>query len=416
MKSMDIPLKYSFIYVLIASLAVNVCNKAWGEIKPTKTPALSILDEIMQEGVRKRVYPGAVLVVGQPGKVLWAQAYGKLNYNPTAPPATLDTIYDLASVSKVIGTATASMLLIQDGKLNLDDTAAKFIHGFEAKGKDSITIRDLMTHVSGLKAYASSSIIEKERRKNQSKADAVIAYYCALPPVYPRRTKQLYSCINMQIMARVVENASGERMEDILRRRVWRPLGMLNTGYVLSASQKARCAPTELKSDGSFLQGEVHDPLASYYGSVQHCPGNAGLFSTGPDLARYCEMILGEGTIDGMIVFNPGTIWRMTANESPSEVNSKRGLGWGIYENKSWITPLNDTNATHLIGHTGFTGTQILVDKLSNTYVVFLTNYTLPSKQKAPAGQPTLENLRWRVWQAVRQNLTKYQDYFTSVK
>lgn len=381
-------------------------------LRTVTNPALSSVEGIVRQGIEQGVYPGAVVVAGSKGEVLWAKAYGHMSWDEKAPAMGLDTIFDLASVSKVAGTTMAAMVLLEDGKLSLDDRVSKHIPGFGA-GKEEVTVRDLLTHVSGLQPYENYSTVEKTRKEGESTADALIRHYCALPPAYPPRQQERYSCLNMQTMARVVENCAGERMEDLLKRRVYGRLGMTDTGYVLSARQKAKCAPTAKRKDGSLIQGVVHDPLANYHGSVEHCPGNAGLFSTGPDLARLCRMILASGTLDGVRVFTPGTIARMTADHSPASLKGKRALGWGIYTSGPFATPLNDEPGSYMLGHTGFTGTFLWMDQRTRSFVVLLTNYVLPGGARS-GKDAGLAPLRMGLVRAVMSLQPEYAEFLKS--
>lgn len=397
------------ILTMAVALGLSIVPSAAAHARPRtiETPALSALDEIVHEGISSGVYPGAVVVAGRAGDLLWAKAYGRVGWEPYSADVKLDTIYDLASVSKVAGTATAAMLLLDDGRLRLDDRVAKFIPGFGA-GKEEVTVRDLLTHVSGLKPYENASVVEKTRRPEETPADALIRRYCELTPAYAPRQGERYSCLNMQTMARVVENCAGERMEDLLRSRVYGPLGMTDTGYVLTPPQRRRCAPTAVRPDGSLLQGEVHDPLASYHGSEGHCPGNAGLFSTGPDLARLCQMLLSGGTLQGARVLRPGTVLLMTSDHSPSALEGKRGLGWGIYTSARWSTPLNHEPGAYILGHTGFTGTFVWMDLRARMFLVLLTNYILPGGVKT-GNEGSLAAVRQQLTRALMEFSGEYE-------
>lgn len=371
------------------------------------------LDNAVQDGLSRQVYPGAVLVVGNRDGVLFQRAYGRLAYNPAAPEVSMDTLFDLASLSKVVGTSTAALLLLQDETLSLSDPVSRYISGFGRNGKESVTVLDLLTHTSGLKAYESRDVVERERYPDETPADALIRRYASLKPSYNRREKVVYSCLNMQTLARVVENASSSTLQDLLSARVWEPLGMHNTTYRPGRQQKEKAAPTAVLRGGAWLQGVVHDPLANYHGSEKHCPGNAGLFSTGPDLARYCQMILREGELDGVRVFSRGWIVRMTSDWSPRVAENKRALGWGIYESSPYSTPLNRTNDTAVLGHTGFTGTFLWVDKKSGTYIVFLTNAVFPSPNSE---KPALSTVQRRLADIVLRSQPVYAAHFHSIQ
>lgn len=342
----------------------------------------SQLDALVQKGLEKKCYPGAVLIVGSQGKTLFSKTYGHYTYDPDAKPMTLDTLFDMASVSKVVGTSTAAMKLLELKKLALDDKVAKYIPEFASGGKEDDRLRDLLTHVSGLRAYTNTTAPEAMRKPGESHADAMIRHIANLPASYPPRSKVVYSCLNMQTQARVNETVLGGRMDDFLKKEIYGPLGMKDTAYRLTADQKARCAPTQESTSGPIV-ARVHDPIAAYHDIDVHCPGNAGLFSTAPDLAKYCEMILAEGKAGKKQVFKPETIRLMTSVATPAGINDTRALGWDVFTSAPYCTPKNQTDATRCIGHTGYTGTMIWLDKLSKTYMVFLTNRTWPDDSNA---------------------------------
>lgn len=384
-------------------------------ITETATAGWEDLDSVVEKGIDARVYPGAVLIVGQPGKVIWAKAYGTTTYEADAPAMTLESMFDLASISKVVGTTSGALLAIEDGKVNLDDPVSKYIPGFEANGKDVVTIRQLMTHTSGLKAYESAEKVEKSRTDGEEKADALIRTYAALETSYQPGTSYVYSCLNFQSLARVVENATGSRLEDLVKARVYEPLGMTNTVYTLTPEQLERAVPTLKRPDGTLLVGRVHDPLASYHGAGFHCPGNAGVFGPATDLARYCEMFLNDGKApDGRQVFSPEIVAEATRVQSPAAVQSKRGLGWDVYTSKPYVTPANQSDETLVLGHTGYTGTLMLIDKKSRTYTIFLTNRVYPNDETKPEGALNISRVRRDVADTVMRHLPEYSQYFTA--
>jgi CubicO group peptidase (beta-lactamase class C family) len=209
-----------------------------------------------------------------------------------------------------------------------------------------------------------------------------------------------------------VETITGQRVEDFVRERVWKPIGMSTTFYSMTDSLRSRCAPTSTKSDGTPVQGEIHDPLANYHGTSAHCPGNAGLFSTAMDLANYAEMILNGGERNGKRVFKTETVRNMTTIHTPTGVDSLRGLGWDVYETKPYVTPLNNSPETLVIGHTGYTGTLLVLDKLSKTYVVFLTNRVFPSPATGGKEGETIDPIRRQICDTVLRSLACYREVF----
>lgn len=372
------------------------------------------LDGILESGVKDHVYPGAALIVGRPGQRLYEKAVGHLTYETTSPAVTLHTLWDLASVSKVAGTATAAMLAIEDGKLKVTAPVSSHIPGFGVNGKEKATVLNLMTHTSGLPPYVPAASAEKERRPEQTTSDALISYYASLKARSEPGTTITYSCLNMQTTARIVEQVMDKRLEDLLRARVWEPLGMKDSAYLLSQDQLKRTAPT-LETKGKLLVGKVHDPLASYHQSTIHCPGNAGLFSSADDLARYCEMIANGGkSPDGKTILKPETVSLMTSVQTPADWKSARGLGWDVDRNLPWATPLNNSTDTLVVSHTGYTGTLIWVDKKTKTYFVYLTNRVFPDD--ASKKGPSIAKLRRAVAEAVLKAQPEYTQVFANQK
>jgi CubicO group peptidase (beta-lactamase class C family) len=401
-------IKSLFFFAAVASLLG--CSHV--TMRTTITPDLLALDDIMTSGIESGIYPGGVLVMGKGDKILWAKAYGRHTWEKDAPPMELDTIFDMASVSKVLGTTQAAFVNLEDGKLSLDDKVAQHIPGFEANGKGDITIKDLMTHVSGLKPYENKDRVEEGRKPGESHADALIRTYANLELNYKPRTRSRYSCLNFQTLARVNENVSGERMENLLIRRVYGPMGMKDTRYVLTEEQKRRAAPTIRRKTGELNRGETHDPLANYHGSSEHCPGNAGLFSTAPDLTRFCRMVLNEGEFEGKRIFQAETIRMATRRQTPLEIDSVRGLGFQIHESAPWSTNLNDTPETHIVSHYGYTGTRFWIDKLSGAYFVYLTNRTFPYKEGETDQAPSDSAIQKKICNTVLRSLPEYREYF----
>jgi serine-type D-Ala-D-Ala carboxypeptidase len=369
-------------------------------------PKLAGLDDIITSAIAAKVFPGAVLIVGKPDGIRWQKAYGRQTYDADAKPIAIDTVFDLASVTKVVGTATGAMALIEDGKLTLDDPVSKHIPEFTSGAKVGVTVRDLLTHVSGLPSYTQYQKAEQGRQPGDTSADALIKHIASLELRQRPRTKVTYSCLNMLTMARVNEAALGGRMDEYLATRVYKPLGMNDTVWKLSEEQRDRCAPTMKAADGSLNCGKIHDPLANYYTPDAHCPGNAGLFSTAGDLARYCTMILNEGRGPEGQVFKPETVAEMTRNQMPAGINDNRGFGWDIYTSRMLSTPLNDLDKNAVVAHTGYTGTLIWVDKKSKTYVVLLANRTVPNGANAEDGR--ISGVRRELVSAVLHQIPDY--------
>ncbi len=346
--------------------------------------AIRRMERAVESALRAGAAPGAVLLVVKEGRVIERRAFGRLRPGG-AEPMTPEAIFDLASLTKVVATATATALLAEDGRLRLDSPAAAALPGFAAEGKGDVTLEDLLTHRSGLKAYEDWREVERRRSADTPPAEALLAHISGLPKVYPTGRFHLYSCLNYLTLARINELAAGESQEALLRRRVWEPLGMRDTGYRLSAAQKARLAPTGAESPA----GLVHDPLARYASGSgggeggNHSPGNAGLFSSADDLAVFAQALLDGGQWRGKRVLRPGTVEAMFTPRAALPVfdpktggasgeMETRAAGWIVYRKAPYAHPAAPEGS--FSGHTGYTGAFLWMDRSSRSIVVFLTN------------------------------------------
>lgn len=375
--------------------------------RPARAADLRALDAIIEKGIAEQRFPGAVLLVRQRGRTLYSRAFGRHTYDPESPPMRMDTIFDLASCTKVAAGTPAALLMVEEGKLNLDEPVAVRWPDFAANGKREVTLRDLLTHVSGLKAYESFATVEKGRRPEETHAQALYRRYAALPMAYPHRSKVVYSCLNLQSVAALVQSVAGETLEDMLRGRIWAPLGMKDTTYRPTGRRLARCAPTAIGNDGAPVRGIVHDPLAAYHGSETLCPGNAGLFSTAGDLARYAEMILGDGVRRGRRVLRPESIRLMTSVQTPPGVTTLRSVGWGVYDKPPFTQPGPWDEARRTIGHTGYTGTWMWLEPGSGACIILLTNRVFPSPATRGGEGPSIDGIRAAVAREVLALLSR---------
>ena len=315
-------------------------------------------------GGRDGLIPGGVLLVGHDGKIVHRKAYGQRALVPSREAMTVDTIFDLASLTKVVATTPAVMKLFEQGKIRLIDPVTAYLPEFQG-GKSEITIRDLLTHFSGL------------RPDLDLEPDVVAAmkpeFGKALidKPTYPPGERFVYSDINFELLGEIVRRVSGETLDKFVREQVYEPLGMRDTMYLPPSSLRDRIAPTEVDAaTGKPWRGVVHDPTARYMGGVA---GHAGVFSTASDLARYCEMLLGMGERAGVANFRRRTVQKFTEAATPPDQPVLRGLGWDI--DSSYSSARGELFPIGSYGHTGFTGTSIWIDPASRTYVILLTNY-----------------------------------------
>jgi uncharacterized protein YbbC (DUF1343 family) len=325
---------------------------------------LAMIDGLVEEALAAGKMPGCAVCIGRRDGIAMLKAYGRRAVQPADEPMTLDTIFDLASLTKPVATATAIMQLVEVGKLRLSDPIATHIPEFAAAGKEKLTVHDLLTHQSGLIAdnpiddYADGPAKALERIWN-------------LTPLHPAATKFIYSDVNFIVLGQLVERISGESVAAFAARKTFTPLGMSETGYQPAESLHARAAPTE-ERDGHWMRGEVHDPRCWKLGGVA---GHAGLFGTATDLARYATMMLRGGELEGVRVLAPETIAVMTRGW-PIPGGGVRGLGWD--KRSPLSSNRGDLLTEAAFGHGGFTGTAIWIDPALDLYVVFLSNRVHP--------------------------------------
>ena len=336
------------------------------------------IEALCQKLVEDGHTPGVVILIGRGNRVLLRKAFGCRMNDPPSEPMTVDTLFDLASLTKPTATASAIMLLAQDGKVSLDDCAARYVPEFDCDDKREITIRQLLTHTSGLPAYTSADQVEKECGPRPN-PDGLIRHIAALPRKYETGKGCVYSCLNYLVLARVVQNVTGGNQDVFLRERLWRPLGMKDTTFFPTAGQIARTAPT-IHRDGMLRRGEVHDPLAYYSVCAAYAPGNAGCFSTVDDMARYVRMLLNGGRLKRTRIFRPD-IWEKIVTDQSGPLAVGRTCGWEIAAGDAYCTPLNKTSESCCLIHTGYTGTLVWMDMLSETYVIFFSNCVYPTDE-----------------------------------
>lgn len=338
------------------------------------------IDALVGDAISARKAPSCCVVIGSAESILFSKAYGHFTYDSNSPAVTLDSIYDLASCSKPTGTATALALLLQEGKVKLEDMVSKYLSTWDQEDKREINILNLATHTSGLPAYTSVECAKKAKEKDDSNADGLTKCIASLSLKYETNKGHTYSCLNYLTLARVNEEAAKMTQEAYLRERVWEPLQMNNTAYHLSTEQIKQCAPT-LKT----RQGEVHDPLAYYYIDNNHCSGNAGLFSSANDLSKFCSMLLNNGrfvdrdALKQQRIFKPEIVDMFFTNLAPKESKTAWTLGWGITDDNRYPTPDKRGPDSAAIAHSGYTGTAIEIDRFAGVYIIILTNRVYPN-------------------------------------
>ena len=326
-----------------------------------RKPDFATIDAIMQEAVAKGNMPGGVVLIGHNGTVVYRKAFGMRSLEPTREPMTVNTIFDLASLTKCIATTTAVMQLIEEGRVRLNDPVAAYLPEFAQNGKGQITVRELMTHFSGLHP----DLDLKEPWEGRATAFNMAMQ---VKPDYTPGTRFLYSDINFETLGFLVEKVSGMPLNEYAHTKIFAPLGMTDTTFLPPSSWTARIAPTQYDEQGKMLRGVVHDPTARRMGGVA---GHAGLFSTADDLARFAQALL-----HGDKILSRLAIEKMTTPQQSATAASLRGLGWDIdspfASNRGELLPVGS------FGHTGFTGTSLWIDPVTNTYIIILTNAVHP--------------------------------------
>ena len=337
-----------------------------------KTARLAEINAAMTNAIGEQLIPGGVVWLERLG-LTYHRSYGQRAIVPQREAMTEDTIFDVASLTKVIATTPSIMRLVETGRIDLNAKVRTYIPEFQGEGTAEITVRHLMTHTSGLRSGLPGS-------PAWSGYEQGIALACREKTTHPPGTLFRYSDINFILLGEIVQRVSGRKLQDFAAAEIFVPLRMRDTGYLPAASLLARIAPTEASSEG-MLRGKVHDPTSRRMGGVA---GHAGLFSTASDLARYARMILNQGELDGVRVFRPDTIKLMTSVQSPDAVSARRGLGWDI--DSPYSRPRGAVFPRGSFGHTGWTGAALWIDPFSKTFWILLSNRVHPDGKGSTTG------------------------------
>ena len=339
---------------------------------------LSKVDGIINAAIAKKEIPGAVLAVVRDGKLAYLEAYGNKSLYPKVEKMTKKTVFDLASVSKSVGTAMSFMHLFEQGTMRLTDNVAMYIPGFKGyidpeTGKETpITIVDILTHTSGLPPYVSPEVIVE--KYGVADADSLVKYIATCKRDFKPKSKFQYSCLNFVTVQTILQNITGERLCDYAQKNIFDVLKMKNTSYNPKGAILRLTAPTEKMPDGSVLLGEVHDPIARVINKGNS--GNAGVFSNAEDIAILAAALMNGGELNGVQVLGKLTVETMTRVPKETE-KIGRSLGWDNY------SPYASNNGnlfhpTKTFGHTGYTGTSLIIDPVSKTAVVLLVHRVHP--------------------------------------
>jgi uncharacterized protein YbbC (DUF1343 family)/CubicO group peptidase (beta-lactamase class C family) len=348
-----------------------------------KTPAaaagnrFAAADAAILEAIQRREIPGAVFLVGHKGVVVHRRAFGDRALEPRREPMTLDTIFDIASLTKVVATTISIMRLVELGQVKLNDPVATYIPEFGRNGKEDVTIRDLLTHFSGLPA-------DLDLKDPWHGHDEALRRASEESLVAPAGAQYRYSDVNFIVLGELVEKVAAMPLDKYAAAHIFLPLAMAHTAFNPPQEWLPKIAPTQYDEHGAMLRGVVHDPSARRMGGVA---GNAGVFSTADDLARFAQALLGGKML------SPAIIEKMTTPQQPANSTILRGLGWDIdsplSSNRGELLPIGS------FGHTGFTGTSLWIDPYTQTYIILLTNAV------HPRGEGHVISLRTRVATAV---------------
>jgi CubicO group peptidase (beta-lactamase class C family) len=342
---------------------------------------LAKVDDIINASIEKKEIPGAVLAVVRDGKMAYIKAYGNKSVYPEVVPMIEDVVFDLASCSKVVGTAMSMAHLLENGGYRLTDRVDMYIPGFQPyedpKTGEKVNIRmiDVLTHSSGLPSYVSPEVVIKAKGKDDP--DSLMSYIAAMKRIYKPTTQFEYSCLNFITLQNVLQNITGMTLADYAQKNIFDVLGMTNTTYMPKNKPEilAKVAPTEKQPNGECFLGEVHDPLARVMNHGNS--GNAGVFSNADDLAILAAALMNGGNYNGKQVLGKLTVETMTTVPEEFE-HLGRSLGWDNYSPYA----SNNGNLFHpkkTFGHTGYTGTSFIVDPVSKTAVILLAHRVHPA-------------------------------------
>ena len=324
------------------------------------------IDQVVEEEITKGNFPGAVVLVGQRDDILYWKAFGYKAIDPCEEPVGKNTIFDLASMTKPIATAASIMILRDRKAVELDDYVSKYLPAFACNGKKEVRIEHLLTHTSGLPAYTNAAKLKEQF--GSPCPEKVIEKICALEAVSKPGEEFCYSCLGYITLAKIVETVSGQNIGDFSKENIFVPLGMKNTFYNPPKAREQDIAATEV-IDGQPLRGTVHDPLARLMAGLS---GNAGLFFNAYDLSIYCRMLLNGGALNGKRILSPEAVTLLTAARAQG-----RACGFDVNSRYAWVK--GSFAPEEAFCHTGYTGTSIVCDPASKTFIIILTNRVHPN-------------------------------------
>ena len=369
---------FSFQITLAQAHQATAPRKHSAQTQARFQPIATIIQQAVDEGT----IPGAVVLIGHNGRIIYRHAFGSRSLEPSREPMTVDTIFDMASLTKCIATATSVTKLLQEGRVRLNDRVSAYLPDFAQNGKQEITVRELLTHYSGLAP-------DLDLKQPWQGRDTAYRMAMEQKPQFPPGTRFVYSDINFETLGFIVEKVTGMSLNEYAQQNIFTPLGMKDTRFLPPAEWSPRIAPTQYDEEGHMLRGTVHDPTARRMGGVA---GHAGLFSTADDLSKFAQEML-----SGHKILIRVSIEKMSTPQQPGNAASLRGLGWDIdspfASNRGELLPVGS------FGHTGFTGTSLWIDPVTDTYIILLTNAV------HPRGGKSVVSLRSRVATATVQAL-----------
>lgn len=362
-----------WVFSVLAGVLLLTSDGWAAELLPAVPPeeagvdaaALEAIDRLVDEAIARGEMPGCVVVIGRRAGVVFAKAYGQRQVEPQPEPMTLDTIFDLASLTKPVATATSVMLLWQRGLVDLDAPVARYIPEFARQGKEKVTVAQLLLHTGGV--AAANPLGEYD-----GGPEAAMERIVGCKPIAAPGERFVYSDVGYLVLGELVRRVSGKPLNQFAADEIFRPLGMNNTGFCPDPAVHARVAPTE-KSGDSFLRGVVHDPRAQRLGGVA---GHAGLFSTAGDLWKYAQMMLGRGSVNGTTLLAPQTFRQMTQPRGLPGGRGYRAFGWDV--RTPYSSNRSPIYSPWAFGHGGFTGTGMWIDPELDLAVIFLSNRLHP--------------------------------------
>ncbi len=337
---------------------------------------LQLLDDIIQEAIDRKDFPGADLLVARKGKIVWRKAYGNRQWVPELALMDISMIFDMASITKPVATATSIMILAERGRLHLWSKVKDYVPDFadyvdeEEKTEEDTYIWHLLTHTSGLPPFVTTEEL-KEKYGESVDLESMVEHIAHMEKLSPPGKEFLYSDLGYILLSYIIKDVSGKTLAGFAEENIFRPLNMGHSLFIPPEELYPRCVPTEVV-DGKPLVGIVHDPRARMMGGVA---GHAGLFSTADDLAIFAQMMLNGGEFKGVRILSPLAVERMREIYRVVDF-AGRGMGWDL--DSSYSTNQGDLFGPNAFGHTGYTGTSLIIDPDTETFVIFLTNRVHP--------------------------------------